>query len=467
VQTSYEEEVTAVPETKFIRIAAGVPGPVSKALMAQKEQLVADAFSVHVPVAIKEAHGALVTDVDGNVFIDLAGGLGCMNVGHSHPKVVKAIQEAAARFTHTDFSVIMYESYLRLAERLIAKAPGDFPKKVAFFNAGAEAVENAVKFARKYTGKRAIIALEGAFHGRTNLTMALTSKVKPYKEGFGPFAPEIYRVPAPYTYRRPAGMTEAEYAHFCADALERALTTQVSPGETAAIILEPVQGEGGFVPMHPEYIRRVQEIARKHNILIIADEIQSGFGRTGTFFASEQLGLVPDLICVGKSLAAGLPLSGVIGRKEIMDAPGDSTIGGTYVGNPVACAAANAVMDVMEEEGLVARAHEVGAVFRSRFAALGERLKALPGARVQVGEIRGLGAMIGMELVRDLESKEPAAAEVNRIMEKAIARGVIIVKCGIYGNVLRMLVPLMIPMEQLHEALDVVEQAIIEVAEGK
>jgi 4-aminobutyrate aminotransferase/(S)-3-amino-2-methylpropionate transaminase len=262
-------------------------------------------------------------------------------------------------------------------------------------------------------------------------------------------------------------MSEADYVTFCGDAFERALTTQVSPNETAAIILEPVQGEGGFVPLHPDYLKRVQAICAKHRILIIADEIQTGFGRTGTFFASEQLGLVPDLITVGKSLAAGMPLSGVIGRQEIMDAPGDSTIGGTYVGNPVCCAAANAVLDVMEEEGLVARAQEIGSLFRKRFGALGARMAAHATASLQVGEVRGLGAMIGMEFVRDTASKEPASAAVNHIMRKCIARGVIVVKCGIHGNVLRMLQPLTITEAQLSEALDVIEQAVLEVAEGR
>lgn len=453
--------------TKYIRLATGIPGPVSRELMARKNELIAGPFSIHVPVAIKEARGALITDVDGNVFIDLAGGLGCLNVGHSHPRVVRAIQESAARFTHTDFSVIMYANYIELADRLIKLAPGDFPKKACFFNAGAEAVENAVKFARRFTGKRGLIALEGAFHGRTNLTMALTSKVKPYKEGFGPFAPEIYRVPAPYTYRRPTGMSEMDYVKFCADALERAFITHVAPSDCAAIVLEPVQGEGGFVPLHPEYLRRVQEIARKHDVLMIADEIQTGFGRTGTFFASEQLGLVPDLITIGKSLAAGMPLSGVIGRKEILDAPGDSTIGGTYVGNPVACEAALAVLDVMAEEDLTNRAVEVGALFRRRFDSLANRLAGTPGSRLQVGEIRGLGAMIGIELVRDLATREPAQPEVSKIMEKCISRGVVIVRCGIYGNVLRMLVPLMTPFDQLEEALDIVDQACLEVAQGR
>lgn len=455
------------PKTPSIRLQTAVPGPVSQSLMAKKETLIANAFSIHAPVAIAQAKGALVTDVDGNVFIDLAGGLGCMNVGHSHPRVVKAIQEHASTFTHTDFSVIMYESYIQLAERLTAYAPISGQKKACFFNAGAEAVENAVKFARKYTGRRAIIALEGAFHGRTNLTMGLTSKVKPYKEGFGPFAPEIYRTPAPYAYRRPTSMTEAEFVRWCSDAFERLLTTGVAPSDVAAIILEPVQGEGGFLPLHKEFLARIQQVARQHGILIIADEIQSGMGRTGTLFASEQLGLEPDLITVGKSLAAGLPLSGVIGRAAIMDAPGDSTIGGTYVGNPVACAVANAVLDAMEEEGLVARATDLGALLRQRFESLATRLSAIPGSRLHVGEIRGLGAMVGVEFVRDRATREPANTELAAIVHRGIERGVIAVKCGIWGNVLRMLMPLMIPEEQLHEALDVLEACAVEVASGK
>jgi len=453
--------------TKFIRLTTPVPGPRSVEIMNRKDTLVPNAFSIHAPVAIKEASGALITDVDQNIFIDLAGGLGCMNVGYSHPKVVKAIQESAAHFTHTDFSVVMYQNYIDLAERLCKLAPGDFAKKACFFNAGAEAVENAIKFARKYTGRRAIIALEGAFHGRTNLTLALTSKVKPYKEGFGPFAPEIYRVPGPYTYRRPSVMRETDYIRFCADALDRALTTSVSPEDCAAIILEPVQGEGGFVPLHPDYLRRVQEIARKHRILIIADEIQTGYARTGTFFASKQLGLLPDLICVGKSIAAGLPLSGVIGRREIMDAPGDSQIGGTYVGNPIAIEAALAVLDVIEQEGLSAHAVQIGTLVRTRFQDLGHRLAGLPGAKIQVGEVRGLGAMIGIEFVRDLATREPAGSEVSLILGRSIERGVIAVKCGIYSNVLRMLMPLVIPVEQLSEALDVIIDTCAEVAEGR
>jgi 4-aminobutyrate aminotransferase/(S)-3-amino-2-methylpropionate transaminase len=448
---------------KAIQMKTSFPGPKSQALMKDKERLVPDAFSIHVPVAIQSARGALVEDVDGNVYIDLAGGLGCLNVGHSAPEVVAAIQEAAARFTHTDFSVIMYDSYVQLAESLCRLAPISGAKKACFFNAGAEAVENAVKFARKFTKRRAIIALEGAFHGRTNLTMALTSKVKPYKEGFGPFAPEIYRVPQPYLYRRPAGMTEEQYIDFCADAFERALLTQVAPSEVAAVIMEPVQGEGGFVPLPRRYVERVQQVCRQHGILIIADEIQTGYGRTGAFFASEVIGLEPDLMTVGKSMAAGLPLSGVIGRKEIMDAPGDSTIGGTYVGNPICCAAANAVMTIMERDNLVARARHLGELYRAGFAALAQELREV-GGDVQIGDIRGLGAMVGVEFVKNLETKEPNPAAVSALMGTCMQRGVLTVKCGIYGNVLRMLSPLVITDEQVAEALGVIRAVALELA---
>jgi len=445
--------------TRFIRLNTGIPGPLSRQLMARKERVVPDALSIHVPVAIQSARGALITDVDGNVLIDMAGGLGCLNVGHSHPRVVRAIQETAARFTHTDFSVVMYESYIHLAERLAARTPGTFAKKAAFFNAGAEAVENAVKIARAYTGRPAVIALEGAFHGRTNLALALTSKVKPYKQGFGPFAPEVYRVPAPYLYRRPEGMTPEAFIQFCIDALERAFATAVSPDSCAALILEPVQGEGGFVPLPPAYLQRVQDIVRRHGVLLIADEIQTGCGRTGTFFASEQLGLEPDLICAGKSLAAGLPLSAVVGRREVMDAPGDSALGGTYVGNPVACAAAHAVLDVIDEERLLDRARHLGELFRQRLTELGERLAGVPGARLQIGEVRGLGAMVGAEFVVSRTTREPA--NLNPVLQRCAQCGVVLVKCGLYGNVIRLLPPLVITDEQVAEALDVLETAAL------
>lgn len=441
-----------------IQVKTAIPGPVSQSLLARKDKIVPDAFDIHVPVAIARADGALVTDVDGNVFIDLAGGLGCLNVGHSAPEVVTAIQQAAANFTHTDFSVIMYESYIELAERLCALAPGSQPKKACFFNSGAEAVENAVKFARKYTGKRAIIAFEGAFHGRTNLTMGLTSRVKPYKEGFGPFAPEIYRVPFPYVYRWPGGGDEAAVAKAAAEALERAFTTMVAPEDTAAVIVEPIQGEGGFVPAPADFLLRVQEICRRHNVLLIVDEIQTGFGRTGRFFATSHFeGVEPDLMTVGKSLAAGMPLSGVIGRADIMDTPGDSTIGGTYVGNPIACAAGLAVLDVMERDRIVERAAAVGERFRQKFTELAERCPI-------IGDIRGIGAMIGVELVKDRETKEPAPEALGRIIRNGIQRGVITVSCGVHRNVLRLLSPLVITDEQIDEAMAVLEDEFMAAA---
>ncbi|MCG0239077.1 MAG: 4-aminobutyrate--2-oxoglutarate transaminase [Firmicutes bacterium] len=437
-----------------IRLVTEIPGPRSRALLERKERVVPRALSVHVPVVIDRAEGALITDVDGNTFIDLAGGVGCLNVGHSNPEVVRAIQEAAARFTHTDFSVVPYESYIQLAEELSRRAPGSFPKKVAFFNSGAEAVENAVKIARKYTGRKAIIAMEGAFHGRTNLTMALTSKVRPYKEGFGPFAPEIYRVPFPYVYRWPGRPSPAEVARQAAEALERAFLTVVSPQETAAVILEPIQGEGGFVVPPAEYLPMVQAICRRYGVLLIVDEIQTGYGRTGRFFASEHFGIEPDLITVGKSIAAGMPLSGVIGRAEIMDSPEDSTIGGTYPGNPVACAAALAVLREMDRLGLVERARVIGDRIRQRFEAMAARSPL-------VGEVRGLGAMMAMELVRDRETREPATEETAELLRRCIRRGVIALRAGIYGNVVRILAPLVITDDQLDEALTVMEEELL------
>ncbi|BDG61351.1 4-aminobutyrate--2-oxoglutarate transaminase [Caldinitratiruptor microaerophilus] len=435
-----------------IRLVTSIPGPRSRALLERKERAVAQAFQVHVPVIVERAEGALLTDVDGNTFIDLAGGVGCMNVGHSVPEVVRAIHEASARFTHTDFSIVPYESYIRLAEELSRRAPGNFPKKAAFFNSGAEAVENAVKIARKYTGRRGIIAMEGAFHGRTLMALSLTSRVKPYKQGMGPFAPDVYRVPFPYVYRWPGSPPPEEVARQAVAALERAFVTQVAPEDTAAVILEPVQGEGGFVVPPEGYLPQVQAICRRHGILLIADEVQTGFGRTGRFFASERLGIEPDLITVGKSIAAGLPLSGVIGRADVMDAATDGNIGGTYVGNPVACSAALAVLDVMDREDLPARAEALGRRLRARLEALAERTPL-------IGEVRGLGAMVAVELVRDRSTREPATAETTEIIREAIRRGVIVLRAGIYGNVIRFLMPLVITEEQLDEALGVLEEA--------
>ncbi|MEP7060497.1 MAG: 4-aminobutyrate--2-oxoglutarate transaminase [Actinomycetota bacterium] len=430
-----------------IQMRTELPGPRSRALIERKERVVADPIDLHVNAFIDHAEGALITDVDGNRMIDLSSGLGCQLVGYSHPRVVEAVQEQTARFSHTDFSVVPYESYVELAERLAAKVDGD--RKVAFFNSGAEAVENAIKFARAATGRPAVISFEGAFHGRTLMTMSLTSRHRPYKTGFGPFAPEIYRVPFSYPYRAPDPERSGTEA---LEALRRAFTTVVDPATVAAIIFEPEQGEGGFVVPAPEFLPGVQALAREHGILTIADEIQSGCGRTGRFLASEHFGLDPDIVVLGKALGAGDPLSAVVGRPAIMDAPGPSAIGGTYVGNPVACAAANAVLQIIDDEGLMERADLVGKTIRARWEDISSQISS-------VGEIRGLGAMIGVEMVKDRATKEPDGAFVGRLMAETQRRGVITVSCGLYHNVLRHLVPLVITDDQLDESLGVLAES--------
>ena len=434
-----------------------LPGPRAKELLELMRRYVPDAMAPAVPTVIARAHGALVEDVDGNQFIDFAGGIGVLNVGHAPAEVVQAVTQQATRFLHTDFTVVPYEPYVRLAERLASLAPGAHPKKAAFFNSGAEAVENAVKLARYVTGRAGVIALEGAFHGRTYMAMTLTSKVKPYKERFGPFVPEVYRVPAPYCYRCPFKLTYPECGLACVEAMERALVTTVAPDATAAVIVEPVQGEGGFVVPPPEYLPRVRELTARHQILLIADEIQTGFGRTGRFFAVEHFNVEPDVITVGKSIAAGLPLSGVIARAELYDRLAEGVVGGTFVGNPVACAAGLAVLDLFEQKGLVQRAARIGDIARRRLEAMMERIPL-------IGDVRGLGAMVAMELVRDRKTKEPADRETSSILRRCAERGLICIKAGVYGNVIRLLVPLVIEEDQLQEGLDILEQAVREEA---
>ena len=432
--------------TRAIELRTEIPGPKSKAILARKERVVADPLSVFLPVVIEEARGATLTDVDGNTFIDFTGGVGCLNVGHSHPQVVAAAQEQLARFSHTDFTIVPYEVYVTLAERLCELAPVRKPAKAAFFNAGTEAIENAVKFGRSYTKRPAVIAFEGGFHGRTLLSLSLTSKTHPYKAGLGPFAPEIYRVPFPDEYRGPG-------AYEALEALERALVTQVAAENVAAIVVESVQGEGGFVVAPPEFLRGVRRICDDNGIVLVADEVQTGFGRTGRMWGIDHYDVEPDLVAVAKSIAAGLPLSGVIGTAEIMDAPGDSAIGGTYVGNPVAQAAALAVLDVFEEEALTERAAALGETIRARMEAWQARWKA-------IGDVRGLGAMLAMELVVDQETKEPAPELASTVVEAAAAHGLLLLKCGIYSNCIRVLTPLVLSDAELDEALDVWEQAL-------
>jgi len=438
-----------VAATRTIELRTEVPGPRSRELLARKERVVASGLTVSLPVVVEEARGATFTDVDGNTFIDFAGGVGCLAVGHSHPRVVAAIEEQARRFTHTDFTVVPYEVYVALAERLCGLAPFSGPAKAAFFNAGTEAVENAVKLARLFTGRPAVIAFEGAFHGRTLLSLSLTSKTHPYKAGMGPFAPEVYRVPFANDYRGPDPRTALE-------ALERTLVTQVAAETVAAIVLEPIQGEGGFVVAPRDFMAGIRRICDDNGIVLVVDEVQTGFGRTGRLFAIEHYAVEPDLVVVAKSIAAGLPLSGVLGRAEIVDAAGDSAIGGTFVGNPVAQAAALAVLDVIEEDGLVERAAALGEVIRTRMVAWHERYE-------QVGDVRGVGAMLALELVHDRETKDPAPELAAAIVAQAAEHGLLLLRAGIYSNCIRVLVPLVIADAELDEALDVWEQALEQV----
>jgi 4-aminobutyrate aminotransferase/(S)-3-amino-2-methylpropionate transaminase len=431
---------------RTIEIKTAVPGPRSEEILRRKRDAVADPLSIYVPVVVESGRGATVTDVDGNTFIDFMGGVGCLNVGHSHPRVTAAIQEQAERFLHTDFSVLPYEVYVTLAERLLALTPISGPTKAAFFNAGTEAVENAIKFARSYTKRPAVIGFEGGFHGRTLLSLSLTSKVHPYKAGLGPFAPEVYRVPFPNDYRGPDARTALA-------ALERAFDTLVPAEQVAAIVVEPIQGEGGFLVCPREYMTGLRALCDRHGIVLVADEVQTGVARTGKFFAMEHHAVEADLITVAKSIAAGLPLSGVLGRAEIMDAPPDSAIGGTYVGNPVAQAAALAVLDVVEDEGLCDRAAAIGETIRARMTAWQARFE-------QIGDVRGVGAMLALELVQDRVTKEPATDLATAVVDEAAARGLLLLKAGVYSNAIRVLLPLVIGDAELDEALDVWEEAV-------
>ena len=432
--------------TRSIVLTTEIPGPRSRAIGERIERSIARPLDITFPVVAHSARGVTLTDVDGNTFIDFAGGVGCLTVGHSHPEVVAAAQEQLDRFAHTDFTIVAYESYVELAERLTERAPISGPVKAAFFNAGTEAVENAVKFARAYTGRPAVIAFEGGLHGRTLLSLTLTKKVHPYKAGLGPFAPVIYRVPFPNEYRGVS--SEAALA-----ALERAFTTVVAAETVAAIVLEPVQGEGGFIVAPPGFVAGVRGLCDDHGIVLVVDEVQTGFGRTGRFFAIEHAGVEPDLICVAKSIASGLPLSGVLGRAEIMDAPGRGAVGGTYVGNPVALAAGLAVLDVIDEEGLVERAALVGETIRARMLAWQERWPA-------VGDVRGLGAMLAIELVSDPATRAPSRELAQAVRAAALERGLLLITCGVNGNCIRVLVPLVIADPELDEALGVWEEAL-------
>jgi 4-aminobutyrate aminotransferase len=432
--------------TRTIEIRTEIPGPRSRALAEREARVIAHPLLVHLPIFAERAENATITDVDGNVFVDFAGGVGVVNAGHAHPRIVEAVVEQAARFLHTDFTVVPYEPAIALAERLCALAPISGETRAAFFNAGTEAVENAVKLARLHTGRPGVIAFEGAFHGRTLLSMTMTSKFHPYKTGMGPYAPEVYRAPYPDAYRGP------DAAEALAR-LERIFETHVPPEHVAAIVIEPQLGEGGFVPAPQAYMEGLRAICDRHGIVLVADEVQTGFGRTGRMFAMEHFGVEPDLMVVAKSIAAGLPLSGVIGRAAIMDGAHAGAIGGTYIGNPVAQAAALAVLDVFEEEDLVARGVAVGARIRERMLDWQRR-------HTEIGDVRGLGAMLAVEFVTDPATKTPAPELALAVIDEALRRGLILLKAGVHGNCVRVLCPLTIEDAVLDEALDVWEESL-------
>jgi 4-aminobutyrate aminotransferase/(S)-3-amino-2-methylpropionate transaminase len=435
-----------VAATRVIEIRTEIPGPRSREILERERHAVARPLIVHEPIVADRARGATITDVDGNTFVDFVGGVGVANVGHNHPRVVAAIVEQAERFLHTDFTVVPYEGYVDLAERLGALAPISGETRCAFFNAGAEAVENAVKLARLHTKRQGVIVFEGAFHGRTWMALTMTSKTHPYKTGLGPFAPEVYRTPYPNGFRGPdAGEALA--------ALERLFTTHVSPDHVAAIVFEPQQGEGGFIPAAPEFVTGLREICDRHGIVLVADEVQTGFGRTARMFAMEHFDVEPDLMTVAKSIAGGLPLSGVIGRAEIMDDPHYGAIGGTFIGNPVALAAACAVLDVFAEEQLVARAEILGEALRARMLAWQSRWP-------QIGDVRGLGAMLAIELVEEPETKQPAPVLTESVIDEALKRGLLLLKAGVNGNCIRVLCPLTTSESELDDGLRAWEEAL-------
>ncbi len=422
-------------------------------LSGLRAKVVANGHASGTPCYVASGKGAVLTDVDGREFIDFAGGIAVMNVGHSHPKVVAAIKDQAEKLTHTCFMVTPYEPAVKLCERLCQITPGDFPKAALLLNSGAEAVENAVKIARYYTKRTGIICFEHAFHGRTLLTMTLTSKVKPYKFGFGPFAPEVYRMPYAYCYRCPFNLEYPSCNIACADYLKEFFVSHSAPETTAAVIAEPVIGEGGFIVPPPEYFPKLAKICKDNGVLFIADEIQSGTGRTGKMFAIEHSNVEPDLMTVAKSIAAGMPLSAVVGKQEVMNSVHPFGVGGTYGGNPVSCSAALAVVEILEEEDMLGKAETLGKKLRERFDSWKSQYEI-------IGEVRGLGAMMALELVKDRETKEPAAEEAKALTSFCFERGLVLLSCGTFGNVIRVLMPLVITDEQLEKGLGIMEEGL-------
>lgn len=442
----------------YINLQTEVPGPKSREVLARREQAMTRGIGKLTPIAVQQAEGSLVTDVDGNTYIDFAGGIGMFAVGHNHPNVVNAIKQQADDLIHMCAIVSSYEPLVDVAEMLNELVPGDFEKKTALLNSGAEAVEAAVKIARAYTGRQAVVVFEGAYHGRTNMTMAMTSKYALFKKNFGPFAPEVYRLPFPNTYRRPAGMSEEAFVEWSVQQLDVAMVSFLDPSAIAAIVIEPIQGEGGFIPTPTRFMQRIREICDANGIVMIADEIQCGFGRTGKLFAMEHYeGITADLVTTGKSMAGGTPLAAVTGRAEIMDAPHPGGLGGTYSGSPLACVAALEAMKAIREPEFLAHANAMGEKIRAALTALQAEVPA-------IGDVRGVGPMLAIELVKDPETKEPNAEMTQAITAATLQRGLITIRAGLFSDCVRFLPPLNMPLDMLDEGLAVFAESVREVA---
>lgn len=441
-----------------IQLVTEIPGPRSREVVARREAATPPGAAKLTPIAVERACGSVVVDVDGNHLIDLAGGIGVLAVGHGPPAVVDALASQARKLVHMCAIVASYEPYVEVAERLNRLTPGDFAKKTLLTNTGAEAVEAAVGLARVHTRRQGIVVFEGAYHGRSNLTMAMTSKFALFKKGFGPFAPEVYRFPFPDPYRRPRGLSEEEWTDWHVRRLDDCFISVVDPSHVAAVVVEPVQGEGGFRPAPVAWLRRLRELCDAHGIVLVADEVQCGMGRTGRLFAIEHAEVVPDVVTTAKSLAAGMPLGAVTGRAEIMDAAHPGGLGGTYSGNPLACAAAIVALDMLSDPAFLARAREVGARIRARLEKIQSEHADL------IGDVRGLGPMLAMEIVADPETRAPSMEATAAINAATLARGVITIRAGLYSNCVRFLPPLTIADEEIDEALDAVADAVREVA---
>lgn len=441
-----------------IRIRTSLPGPRSRALVEERRRFVAAGVAeARHGIFFERAEGARLIDVDGNVLLDFSGGIGCLNAGHGAPRVIARVREQLDKLQHACFMVAPYEPYVALARKLCSIVPIPGPTKAALFNSGAEAVENAVKIARSATGRPAVLAFDPGFHGRTLLALSLTSKAFPYRSGFGPFAPEVYRLPIPDLLRRPHGTSVDEWVGHTIRELHRCLKSTVDPQSIACAIIEPVMGEGGFIVPPREFLADLTSTCKEHGIVLVADEIQTGFGRTGRMFACERVGLEPDLVCLAKSLSNGFPLSAVVGRAAIMDAVQPGGLGGTFGGNPVSCAAALGAIETLEQDGLVDRAEAIGTVVARRFEGMVARYPF-------IAEARGLGAMRALELVDDRTSLKPDQPRTDRVLALAATRGLLLLSAGLYGNVIRTLMPLTVTDAELEEGLDVLESCLADTA---